>query len=93
VRDVDRVDPDLAQRAVGVDAGVGELDLLTDQRGELVAAEVLAGPAVDDVVDVYSPGSDAPDEGRNDDDWARPRMGTLAITPVRARGSVAEWQS
>jgi len=34
VRDVDRADSDFAQGAVGIDARVGELDLVAEQRGE-----------------------------------------------------------
>lgn len=42
-----RADPDLAKRAVGIDAGVGELDLMTDQLGEPRAGERGHAPAVE----------------------------------------------
>ena len=47
VRDVDSADSDLAQRAVGIDARVHELDLLAEQRGEPRAAEGGNTPAVE----------------------------------------------
>jgi hypothetical protein len=47
VRDVDGADSGLAQRAVGVDARVRELDLVAEQRGEPRAAEGGDTPAVE----------------------------------------------
>ena len=43
--DVDRAYADLAQRAVGIDAGVGELDLLADQLDKLRARDRSYAPA------------------------------------------------